>query len=79
MADAFGEDLFNVFDEDSSSSRPIPQTEDEKSTQETDTRDDSQRYYTGVVIMSVANLVVNGHNSDVVEIRIYCFYSQIHS
>ncbi|WAR23229.1 MTREX-like protein [Mya arenaria] len=48
MADAFGEDLFNVFDEDNSSSRPIPELE--SSSLKTDDReidptkrDDTQR------------------------------------
>lgn len=27
MADAFGEDLFNVFDEDAASNRPVPTVE----------------------------------------------------
>ena len=47
MADAFGDDLFNVFDEDSTAARPTPDiiTSDEsKEASGAKDLDDSQRY-----------------------------------
>jgi hypothetical protein len=46
MADAFGDELFNVFNEDSSSSRPVPTLEVGEICEETPDRskcDDNER------------------------------------
>ena len=45
MADAFGDDLFSAFDEDSSSSRPVPTTStaDDDDKNETLENDSSKR------------------------------------
>ena len=46
MADAFGDDLFNVFDEDATSSRPVPTLEVEENVDKEEDKiktDDSQR------------------------------------
>lgn len=48
MADAFGDDLFNVFDEDAASNRPVPSIDDEvgegTSKNVADNDDDRRRY-----------------------------------